>query len=144
MRSGVFGMSKPLMIIMVVACLVLAVVVFFLFGNEEQSGYSQFEGVSILVKCSNPECNAEYQMDKKEFREAVSAEKQKNLLYIGDPPIRCKECGQMSLLEAIKCPKCETVFFKGQLGPGHFKDECPNCGYSETKEQRKKTAGGSS
>ncbi|MHC4843971.1 MAG: hypothetical protein ACYTFM_12570 [Planctomycetota bacterium] len=138
MRSGIFGMSKPVMVGMLVVCLVLAVVVFFLFGTEEKSDYTMLAGQEIWVKCSNPDCNAEYESDEAVFKGAILEQKKLNPMYPGDPPVTCKECQQQSLLEALKCSKCEKVFFRGELGPGHFRDECPGCGYSATKEQREK------
>ena len=55
------------------------------------------------------------------------------------PPIACAECGEKTLYEAIKCPKCGTVFFKEPSGSGDFDDRCPQCRYSQTEENRKKT-----
>jgi len=145
MRSGVLGMSKPVMIGVVVVCLILAVVIFFFSGGDDQGAYETLEGNMIWVKCNNPDCNAEYQMDEAEYRRLETEARKSNIMYPGAMPITCKECGQQSLLEAIKCPNpdCGKVFFRGELGAGHFQDECPHCGYSATKEKRRKAAGGS-
>jgi ssDNA-binding Zn-finger/Zn-ribbon topoisomerase 1 len=129
-------MSKPVMVGFVAVCLVLAVVLFFVMGTEEKGGYEQLAGQLTWVKCNNPDCNAEYEMDTAEFKGLIAEQKKLNLIYPGDPPVACKECGQLSLLQATKCPKCGNVFFRGELGPTHFKDECPKCGYSEIKERR--------
>ncbi|MHC4152800.1 MAG: hypothetical protein ACYSSP_11995 [Planctomycetota bacterium] len=145
MRGGFLSMSKPVMVIVMIACIVLAVVVYIVMLPDEDEGYSQIAGVPMWVKCSNPDCNAEYETDKAIFRESVGELKKQNPMYPGDPPIVCEKCKQQSLLEAVKCPKteCGAVFYRGELGAGHFKDECPKCGYSETKEKRAKSAGGS-
>ncbi|MHC4187865.1 MAG: hypothetical protein ACYST2_00530 [Planctomycetota bacterium] len=142
MRGGFLSMSKPVMVIVLVACLVLAVVVYVAMLPDDQGDYTQLAGVNIWVKCNNPDCNAEYEIDKAEFRGFILEEKKQNPMFPGDPPVACNQCNQQSLLEAVQCPKCNTLFFRGELGAGHFKDECPQCGHSDTKEQRAKSAAG--
>ena len=143
-RGGFLSMSKPVMVIVLIACLVLAVVVYILMLPDDQGGYEQLAGEMVWVKCSNPDCNSEYELDKAVLRESILELKKQNPMYPGDPPVACDKCKQQSLLEAVKCPKteCGAVFFRGELGAGHFKDECPKCGYSATKEKREKSASG--
>ncbi|MHC4265270.1 MAG: hypothetical protein ACYSUK_04970 [Planctomycetota bacterium] len=141
MRGGVLAMSKPVMIIVLVACLVLAVVLYILLLPDQGGGYEELAGQLALVKCSNSDCNAEYEIDEAEFMGAINEIKKQNPMYPGDPPVACKQCGQQSVMAATKCGKCGIVFFKGELGPGHFRDECPECGYSATKERRQGKTG---
>ncbi|MHC4757686.1 MAG: hypothetical protein ACYTE8_03425 [Planctomycetota bacterium] len=141
-RGGFMGLSKPLMVGLIVLCLVLAVVAYIYLLPEEGSGIEDLAGIPIWVKCNNPDCNAEFETDEAEFRAMIGEEKKKNPLFPGSPPVACKQCSQMSLLEAVKCPKaeCGAVFFYGELGPREFRDKCPKCGYSATQEKRKKSA----
>ena len=141
MRGGFLSMSKPVMIIVLIACLVLAVVVYILMLPEQGGGYEELAGQIVWVKCTNPDCGAEYEIDEAEFRGAINEMKKQNPMYPGDPPVACKQCGQQSVVEATKCPKCGKIFFTGELGPGHFRDECPECGYSATKERRQGKTG---
>ena len=141
-RGGFIGLSKPLMVGLVVLCLVLAVGAYIYMLPEEGGGISDLAGNMIWAKCNNPDCNAEISIDEAEFRTAVGEEKQKNPLFPGDPPVACKQCAQISLLEAVKCPQaeCGAVFFRGELGPTEFRDKCPKCSFSATQELRKKSA----
>ncbi|MHC4293203.1 MAG: hypothetical protein ACYSTX_02825 [Planctomycetota bacterium] len=142
MRGGFLSMSKPVMVIVMAACLALAVVVYMLMLPDNQGGIEQLAGINVWVKCNNPDCNTEYEIDKAELRTLISEQKQLNPIYQGDPPVLCQKCNQSSVLEAVKCSKCAALFFRGEMGPGHFKDECPQCGHSETKELRAKSAAG--
>ncbi|MBN2456345.1 MAG: hypothetical protein JXB29_07420 [Sedimentisphaerales bacterium] len=120
------GQKKVFKIIIVVVCLVAAGTIYKMTSGGS-SGLGHFKGQLMWVKCNNPDCGDEYQMDKKDYFE----QKQKNWdprAPLSDPAIKCTKCGEMSVYRAEKCPKCGTVFFYG-FGEG-FPDKCPECGYS--------------
>ena len=119
--------KKTMMIGIVVVCLVAAVAIT-LSRTSKKTGLAAIErGSTVWVKCTNPDCEAEYQTDKKEFYKEVKKA----------GPITCKECGEPTLVRAVKCEKCGVVFPYGAVGPGDFGDRCPECGYSKVEEGRK-------
>ena len=131
--------KKPIMIAIIVVCLILAAAIALKTGTGDSSGVEGLKrGEMIWAKCSNPDCGAEYQIDKKDYFEYVQEHQDPMAQYA--PPLVCKECGEESLYRAVKCPKCEIVFFRGAV-TNDFADRCPECGYSQTEEGRKKAAG---
>ena len=126
--------KKSILIGVIVACVVLAFVITYVTRPESSGGIEGIKpGEMMWVKCSNPDCGAEYQMSKKEYYEYVK----EHQTGLAAPPLVCKECGEESIYRAIKCPNCEVVFFYRAAGPDDFSDRCPECGYSETEEKRK-------
>lgn len=90
----------------------------------------------IWVLCRNDECKAEYQMDFMEYFKYMEA----NANPMGPvPALTCKKCGELSAFRAEKCtnPNCGKVFLWG-IVPNDFADRCPECGHSETEENRKR------
>jgi hypothetical protein len=123
--------KKPLLIGIVVVCLVLAVGVT-LMRSPDSGGIKDIKsGEMIWMKCQNPECNAEYQMDKKDYFEYIMQNPKSGGAVV------CDKCGQESAYKAIKCNKCGKVFIGVPNTKGYF-DKCPDCGYSEMEEQSKK------
>jgi len=128
--------KKPLMIGIIITCIVLAVVITFATRSGDSGGIEKLEG-KLWLKCNNPKCNAEYQIDQKEYYEFVD----KNIkpFDMSDPPMTCKECGEQSAYKAIKCPNCGNVFYPGEAGK-QFNDTCPKCNFSKTEDRQKKAA----
>ncbi len=129
------GKKKPIMIGVIVACLILAGAITYFRTVGGQEDFSVYAGEMIWVVCTNQDCNAQYSMDKQAFYEEV---KKKGKGY-SKPVLTCKDCDEDSLYEAIKCEKCEAVFFEGAVsGEGIFGDTCPECGHSafKAKQQR--------
>ena len=91
------------------------------------------------VKCTNPQCEAEYEMGLKAYFKAV--EKHLDPRSLMTPALICNKCGKPSIYKAFKCgnPNCQIVFFSGSV-PNDFSDRCPECGRSEVEENRKKRA----
>jgi len=133
--------KKPLMIGVVVVCLVVAVAITI---KTWPSGAKGIPGIykheSIWVKCRNPACKTEYQMNKYDYHKAIEDYFIKHPQAPAIPGLKCEKCDKNSLYAAYKCPKCATVF-EGGLKPGDFADRCPKCGYSAIEEGRKKKAG---
>jgi len=124
--------KKTLMIGAIVVCLIAAVAVTFIGKSSQNAGIKRYAGQNQWLKCTN--CGAEYTMDKKEYLEwhqthyAVSS--------AHGTGMTCRECGEDTAFEAIKCEKCGHVFLKGAAGID-FTDRCPECGYSKIEEERK-------
>ena len=127
--------KKPIMIAIIVVCIGVAGAITYITSSGIGGGIETVEhGEMMWVMCSNPDCEAKYQTDKKDYLEYVR-EHQKGL---STPPLVCKDCGEESIYKAVKCAKCGIVFFYGAVRDAKFKDACPECGYSKTEEIRKK------
>ena len=127
------GTKKTVMIVAVVVCLALAGAVTYRNTVGSKADLVEYSGISLWVVCTNQDCETQYSMDKQEFYEEARI-KGKGFSI---PPLTCKECGEDSILEAVKCAKCSEVFFSGAAqSPGALPDTCPQCGYSAFKEKR--------
>ena len=126
------GKKKTIMIAVVVVCIVLAAVIA-LSTRSEDTGIKYLEGKQQWLKCTNPDCGAEYSMPAKAYHQW--REKNYDAGTLQANPMECKECGEESVFAAIKCDKCGHVFFKGAAGAG-YTDRCPECGYSEREDLR--------
>ena len=130
--------KKPIMIGVIVVCLVVAGLITF----ARRGGGSDIDGISddkmTWVKCSNPSCNAEYEMSEKAFFKAQ--QERFNPMARGATPLTCEKCSKDSLFQAFKCanPSCGNVFIRGVSGQNDFPDRCPKCKQSETEEIRRK------
>jgi len=131
--------KKPIMIGVIAVCLVVAGLVTFMRSSGGGGGIDAIpEGKMTWVKCSNPSCNAEYEMSEKEFYKAQA--ERFNPLARTATPLTCEKCGKDSLFQAFKCanPSCGNVFIRGVSGQNDFPDRCPKCKQSETEEIRRK------
>jgi len=134
--------KKPIMIGVIIACFVLAGVITYKYSiGTEGPGTEVFKGQSVWVKCSNSDCGAEYEMNKQVYFDSVDELVRQNPFLMQTPPLVCEKCGEESVFQAVKCPKCEVVFFRGAAGRGEFADKCPECGYSRSAELRKQAKG---
>lgn len=129
--------KKTVMIVVIVVCLVAAGVIFKATRPKSQ-GPEALRGQQIWVKCSNPDCGEEYEMDKAEYFGQVDEAVRANPGVDPPLPIVCKKCGKESLYQAVKCAKCRKIFFYGGK-PGDYPDRC-ECGYSQIEENRRKAA----
>ena len=129
-------MKNTIYTIIIVACIVLAALVFVLTRGGSGGIDSLKRGELIWVKCKNKSCNAEYQMDNKDYHEALQEKMKANPMMM-TLPLTCKKCGKDSVFKAVKCEKCGTVFFEGAAGLDDFSDRCPKCGHSATEALRK-------
>ena len=127
-------MQRKYKILISIGCLIAAgaIAVVNSSGRKSDKGIDHYKGQRVWVKCKN--CGAEYQMNKAEHYSLIE-EKQTGMSI---PPLTCKECGKDAIYKAVKCKKCEKVFFGGAV-PNDYTDRCPDCGYS-CIEQGRKTA----
>jgi len=126
------GSKKLVLVVVIVVCLGAAGVITFM----QRSGgrdLSAFAGKKILLKCNNPDCGNMWEMDKKEYYEYVESHVDPQT-HLADGVV-CPKCGEKSGYRAVKCPKCGKVFFYGSV-QSEYKDTCPDCGYSQEKEDR--------
>jgi len=129
---GDLFMKKPIMIGIVIVCLALAVMIT-MKRRSEKNKYDphNMEYGQIWVKCNDTKCNAAYEMDKNDYliflRENYVAP------MTSKPAMVCNECGKKTVYEALKCEKCDTVFYPNEAKEGR-RDTCPKCGYSKIEE----------
>ena len=133
--------KKPIMIGVIVVCIIVAGLITF----ARRGGGGGIDAIPddkmTWVKCSNKDCNAEYEMSEKAYFKAM--EERFNPMARTSPPLTCEKCGKDSVYRAVKCanPACGAVFFRDSVPNDHF-DRCPECGQSETEEIRKKRLAG--
>jgi len=128
--------KKMIKIGTIVVCLALATVVFIKHSKRGPRGLTSIpRGDVVWVKCSNPQCGAVYQMNKREFLEKVE-ERSAGGSPATAPLVTCKECQELSARWAVKCEKCGVVFFYG-ANRNDFPDRCPECGYSKRENMRR-------
>ena len=126
--------KKPIMIAIVVACLVLAGTITYITSSGGSGGIDSIKrGEMVWVKCSNPDCVAEYQMGKRDYYEYI----EEHQVGMSNPALVCKECGEETVYRAEKCPECGAIFFLGSVR-GDYQDRCPECGYSKTEQMAEK------
>ncbi len=60
------------------------------------------------------------------------------------PLVKCPKCGKYACKLGIKCAKCGKGFTmpdkNGNIFPDHWRDECPQCGYSVQRERAVRAA----
>ena len=128
------GKKKPIKIAIIIVCLGLAGAIAFM-SRPGRSGLDSVpRGQMIWVKCGNPDCGAEYQIDNKDYWEYI--EKHRNPMSLSVPPLTCRGCEKKSIFRAVKCEKCGLIFFHG-TNQTSFADTCPECGFSTRGEQRR-------
>jgi hypothetical protein len=131
--------KKPIMIAVIVVCLGVAAFITFR-GRGGGDGLDDIpDDAMVWVKCNNPSCNAEYEMNEKEYYRQMK-EQPFDPDAPSAPPLTCEKCGKPSLYLAMKCgnPACGIVFFKGAAGSNDFPDRCPKCRISKMEEERKR------
>ena len=131
--------KKPVMIGVIVVCIIVAgLITLARRGGGDGGGINDIpEGKMTWVKCSNPSCNAEYEMSEKQY--VKDMQERFNPMSRTQTPLICEKCAKESLFQAVKCanPSCGIVFIKGIAGPGDHPDRCPKCKQSETEEIRR-------
>ena len=131
------GAKKLVMIIIVIACLGAAGAITVMTRDKSEGVEGLDPTEMIWVKCSNEDCEAEYEVSKKDYYTYM--QENRDPMSMLPPPMRCKECGEESCLQAIKCESCGLLFFKGTV-PHDFADRCPECKFSKTEQVRKERA----
>jgi predicted RNA-binding Zn-ribbon protein involved in translation (DUF1610 family) len=137
---------KPIMIAVIVVCLILAGAITYITNTGEPGGIESMKrGTMIWLKCNNPDCKTEYQMDRKDYFVYLKEHPPNSADFIAtltDPnampstPLVCKECGEEAAYRAEKCEKCALIFIRGTIR-NDFADRCPECGHSKTESMRK-------
>jgi predicted RNA-binding Zn-ribbon protein involved in translation (DUF1610 family) len=132
------GKKKMMMIVVIVACLVAAGIITYSTRSRNTGGIESIKrGTEMYwLKCRNPDCEHEWQMDKRDYFEYLN-EHREDAPPMSVPAIVCPKCGEDSGYRAEKCEKCGLVFERGSV-PNDLPDRCPKCGYSAIEEARKK------
>ena len=144
------GDKKKLVMLGIIAvCFGLAVAITVYRRYKEGSGPRGLESIKrgdmIWVKCDNTECDAEYQMDKRDYFEYMQDHPPTAAQFVtmmSDPNMRgatalvCNKCKQESVYRGEKCDKCGLVFIRGTVRH-YFADRCPECDYSRTETKRR-------
>ena len=84
--------KKPIMIGAIVVCIALAIVITLMRGSESTGVDSIARGQMTWVKCSNEDCGAEYQMDRRDYYEWQK--ENTDPFATQATPMVCKECGE--------------------------------------------------
>lgn len=131
------GKKKLIMVVIIVVCLGVAATVTFknIGGSSKGTLESLKRGEEMYwIKCRNPECENEWQMDKKDY--FVYLRENQDPMSMMAPAIVCTSCGEEGGYRSEKCEKCGLVFERGSV-PNDFADRCPDCSFSETEQKRK-------
>jgi len=145
--------KKFFMVLIIIACFALAATITYKKDVDYKKEISKPSGIEtidpnelIWVKCTNTECNAEYQTGKRAYFEYLQANPpspQEFAAMMQDPTknptpaLICKECEQETVYRAEKCENCGLVFVRGAVRHD-FADRCTACKYSRTEDLRKK------
>ena len=129
--------KKIVMIVVAIACIVLAVVITFATYNR---GPKTSTG-PIPMLCINPDCGASFELSRDEYSEQLIANQSETTMrgmggrrMAGPSAFTCPDCGKKSAYMATKCPKCGAFFIEGQAGDQQFPDRCPECNYSAMED----------
>ena len=123
--------KKIIMFAVITLCIILTIIIYKSTSSRPESGPQSIKrGEFIWVKCKNPDCEYEYQMDKKDYY----------LLMEKNPPTpedfkRMLTDPRAAPSIPISCEKCNLIFFSGTV-PNDFTDRCPSCGHSKIEEKR--------
>lgn len=127
-------------LLLVLLAIVLGGAAVLLFLGRVRGGSQGVESVDASEKtwmmCTNPSCQAKYEIRKKEYFKFV----EDNRTGMQVPGMECKKCGKVSAYRAVECEKCANVFLYGARGLD-FADRCPECHYSKMEEDRKARGG---
>ncbi len=130
--------KKSLLLVLLV--IVLGVVAVLLFLGRARRGSHGVESIDSAEKtwmmCTDPGCQAKYEIAKKEYFEFV----ENNRTGMQVPGMKCGECGKTSAFRAVKCGKCGNIFLYGAKGLD-YADRCPKCHYSKMEQDRKARGG---
>jgi predicted RNA-binding Zn-ribbon protein involved in translation (DUF1610 family) len=129
------GKKKTIMVAVIMACLVVAGIITYATRSGNSAGVDSLKaGATTWMKCRNPKCENEWQMNTKDFFDYV--EKHHKVGSMAVTPVACPKCGEESGYRAEKCGKCGLVFEQGSV-PNDFPDRCPKCGFSKIAESTK-------
>jgi phage FluMu protein Com len=126
------GTKKIVLIVVIVICFAAAGAITFMTRGGSSANAPAVQA-KLWVKCNNPKCDWENQMERAEYNKTALKNGPDYAVRFGVFPIKCPKCGEESVFEAIKCEKCGKVFFPGSV-EGKFNDKCPGCGYSKEEE----------
>ena len=130
--------KRKIILIALACCLFLVAVIFFTTRSEDLTGIPDLKGEITWVKCNNPDCGISYEMAMRDYYQLVDS-KQKETESVSMLPIACKKCGKESVFRAVKCEKCQAVFFYVFGSVEDYADRCPGCGFSKLVEASKKS-----
>ena len=118
--------KKKNSILILVACLVVTVLIIFI-TREKATGIESIKsGNLIWTICNSDSCGANSQMEKRDYYARVQEARKQCTMSTMDVPIKCDQCGEMSVVRAVKCANCGTVFHNVFV-PGQPTNRCPEC-----------------
>ncbi len=88
------------------------------------------------------DCQHGFSVDADEARQLLRQAIKENPEARG-ATVKCPKCGKYTCQIGHKCPKCNTYFAMpapSELEAGDWRDECPECGYSQERDEVVKTA----
>ena len=126
MGENYFMEKKQVSIFIIVACLVVAVLIMLFTRNKATGIESIKSGNLIWTICNSADCGANSQMEKRDYYAFVQEARKQYAMSTMDVPIKCTECEEMSVVKAMKCANCGTVF-QDIFVLGGSPDRCPEC-----------------
>ena len=127
--------KKLVMVVVVVACLALAGAIAIKNFSGGGSSISTATQKPQVMLCVNPDCGHIFELTREEMQIQMRDKGPMMMGRGGATAFTCPQCGKESAYQAIRCPKCNTVF-TADYGSDDFTDRCPECGYSAIEEKR--------
>ncbi len=124
-------------ITVLITCIILAAVAVYWFQcRSRPSGEVVVVAGATLLKCTNPECGEITSISQKEFQKMMQQLPYDTVMMgsVTAVPFECPHCGQKKAYIARKCPKCEYVYISKPNARPADADQCPKCGFVETKQ----------
>jgi predicted RNA-binding Zn-ribbon protein involved in translation (DUF1610 family) len=127
--------KKPVMLVLVVACLALAGgITYWTHFRSSGSSEQNVEVRPVYLKCQS--CGYTLETNTNDMWNAIDRS-QVGHDSEGMPLYPCPKCGKVAMVSADKCPKCGEIFVPNYDNPRGYPDRCPKCGYSALAEQAK-------
>ena len=126
--------KKQVMVAVILICLILVVGITLITRESDRESIVKGE---MQMLCANSECSAEYELSLEKYSDLIRGKNTLGSAGGGSSPLTCPKCGEESAYSAIKCKKCNIVFYPDLTTKG-YPDRCPECGYSDIEEERKK------
>ena len=125
--------KRKVMLGVVIGCFSLAMILFLTTSGIFKKKYKG-SNEPIVMLCVNPECNADFDLERDDYRDQMS-QIPMMMMMESTPPLECTSCNKRSAFRATVCESCDSLFLPTPSSDD-FPDRCPECGYSKIEERR--------